>query len=445
MSPGCRCPRTIIFFCLGLCFGLVLHPSSSLMAQIKITSSPNPVGSGARALGMGGAFIAVADDATAASWNPGGLIQLERPELSVVGEGVYRSENNNFKGHPEASGSQTLSQAGLNYLSAVYPFACSGHNMVASINYQHLYDFGRNWNLTYATSQLTQKENYSADGGLYAWGLAYALQIIPELSFGFTLNIWEDGIYPNGWNTETSGAATFLDPRTHKPRDVYQVDYQNRYSFRGFNGNVGLLWNPTDRLSLGAVFKSPFTADLTHRYSALVERISPAPSGSTTQDQTSWTAHEELQMPMSYGFGMAFRLSDHLTVSTDITHTQWQDFILTDSTGKKTSPITDQSPDLSNINGTTQIRVGGEYLFIKPKYTIPVRVGIFYDPAPAQNRVDNYGGFSVGSGIGIGRFIFDVAYVYRFGRGVGASAVPDLNFHQNVNEQNFYTSLIIHF
>ncbi len=30
-------------------------------------SSPNPVGSGARAMGMGGAFIAVADDATAAS------------------------------------------------------------------------------------------------------------------------------------------------------------------------------------------------------------------------------------------------------------------------------------------------------------------------------------------------------------------------------------------
>ena len=53
-------------------------------AQLEINSAPSPVGSGARALGMGGAFIAIADDATAASWNPGGLTQLERPELSLV-------------------------------------------------------------------------------------------------------------------------------------------------------------------------------------------------------------------------------------------------------------------------------------------------------------------------------------------------------------------------
>jgi len=41
-------------------------------------------GFGARAIGMGGAFVAVADDATAVFWNPAGLAQLERPELSMV-------------------------------------------------------------------------------------------------------------------------------------------------------------------------------------------------------------------------------------------------------------------------------------------------------------------------------------------------------------------------
>ena len=33
---------------------------------------------------MGGAFIAVADDGSAASWNPAGIAVLERPEASVV-------------------------------------------------------------------------------------------------------------------------------------------------------------------------------------------------------------------------------------------------------------------------------------------------------------------------------------------------------------------------
>src|SRR5258706_4082464 len=41
-------------------------------------------GSGARAAGMGDAFVAVSDDGTAASWNPAGLAQLRQPELSFV-------------------------------------------------------------------------------------------------------------------------------------------------------------------------------------------------------------------------------------------------------------------------------------------------------------------------------------------------------------------------
>ena len=99
----------------------------------------------------------------------------------------------------------------------------------------------------------------------------------------------------------------------------------------------------------------------------------------------------------------------------------------------------------ANIPSTTQVRIGSEYLFIKPKYTVPVRVGFFYDPAPSPGTVDNYFGVSLGSGISIGRFAFDAAYVYRFGRNVGKSTIPDLNFSQDVNEHSFYTSMIVHF
>src|SRR5215470_1211986 len=40
---------------------------------------------GARSLGMGGAFLGLADDATAAYTNPAGLTQLLEPEISVEG------------------------------------------------------------------------------------------------------------------------------------------------------------------------------------------------------------------------------------------------------------------------------------------------------------------------------------------------------------------------
>ena len=41
------------------------------------------VGLGARALGMGGAFVGVADDATAGFWNPAGLVQIQRRTLGA--------------------------------------------------------------------------------------------------------------------------------------------------------------------------------------------------------------------------------------------------------------------------------------------------------------------------------------------------------------------------
>src|SRR4029434_9968397 len=70
-------PRAL--FAQQLPFGVSLPPS------LNFATSPSPVGSGARAAGKAFAFIAVADDATAASHNPGGLVQLERPEVSIVG------------------------------------------------------------------------------------------------------------------------------------------------------------------------------------------------------------------------------------------------------------------------------------------------------------------------------------------------------------------------
>ena len=78
----------VLLFFLNNCLDAALYQ------DVEFASSPNPVGSGARATGMGGAFIGIADDATSASWNPAGLIQLEKPEISIVG--AYLSNRDIF-------------------------------------------------------------------------------------------------------------------------------------------------------------------------------------------------------------------------------------------------------------------------------------------------------------------------------------------------------------
>ncbi len=54
-----------------------------------IFGQPNSFGIGPRAMGMGGAFTAVADDASAAYWNAAGLAQLSSYEISLSSAPVY--------------------------------------------------------------------------------------------------------------------------------------------------------------------------------------------------------------------------------------------------------------------------------------------------------------------------------------------------------------------
>ena len=78
---------------LAACLIFLLGSQTVLAQQPPPTRGEDPLGipgqqnltlgSGARAFGMGGAFLARADDATAASWNPAGLSYLRAPELSL--------------------------------------------------------------------------------------------------------------------------------------------------------------------------------------------------------------------------------------------------------------------------------------------------------------------------------------------------------------------------
>ena len=54
------------------------------------------MGVGARALGMGSAFTAVADDSTAAFWNPAGLVLLERHEAAFMHANLTLDRKYNF-------------------------------------------------------------------------------------------------------------------------------------------------------------------------------------------------------------------------------------------------------------------------------------------------------------------------------------------------------------
>ena len=90
---------------------------------------------GARSLSLGGAFVGLADDATAAYANPAGLTTLSKTEVSVEGRSWSFDHSFTDRGHylgtPSGIGVDTLpglrmaekrnSAQGLSFLSLVYP------------------------------------------------------------------------------------------------------------------------------------------------------------------------------------------------------------------------------------------------------------------------------------------------------------------------------------
>ena len=453
--------RIIISLILSIAF-FCSTAWGQLTQTVEISSSPNPVGSGARALGMGGAFIGVADDATAASWNPAGLIQLETPEVSIVGAYNHRTEDTTYVAFPEASGPQSVSTYDLNYLSVAYPFSAWKRNMIVSLNFQHLYDFNKTVEYTYSLADtagpplfVTDNIHYDQEGAFKPISPAFAAQITPNLSFGFTLNIWDHRIYDNYWESKyrSQGSGTFagfpftVDTRIDEryEMDGLRFDLGDPFHWHNANFNLGLMWNMTPKFTLGAVFKSPFEARLRRTFNFDSTITFPTNPASNSRNVIEESDTVRLDMPMSFGMGLAARMSDALTLDLDVYWTEWSEYVLHDAQGNEMNPITGKPQPESDIDDTVQVRLGGEYLLIGEKVVIPLRAGVFYDPEPAEGNPDDFWGFSIGSGIAYKNFVYDIAYQYRFGRDVRTTTVGNENSSQDVDQHTIYMSVIYHF
>lgn len=467
----------------SLLAAVLLCAAPRAWGQLEINSSPNVVGSGARALGMGGAFIAIADDATAASWNPGGLTQLERPELSLVYNWKWLEEDFSSSSHPELDGSQSVDFNEINYFSFVYPIrrTIGGRNLVLSINYQRKYDFDRDINVrfrditagTFGTRVgFNSKVDYSQRGGLSAISPAFGFELTDKLSVGLVANIWNQSLLPdNEWKTRTTqrlvariNGSLFGGSWTSLRQEE---DFQN---FEGLNFTIGALYKPNSRWSIGLRYDTKFSADVT--YKQYVRRGTSGGGLGFLRERRP----QEYTFPAALGLGVAYRFpNDKLTLSMDVTRREWDQFEIRDPENRsflmrRRSGVTglpmSQSP---KIDPTYTVRLGMEYVFVddsKPEqHWLPsLRAGIYYDPEPSGGRKDrfwgigtnalsrgdgspdDYWGVALGAGVLIrDRVNIDMAYTYRWGKDVRKDTFGLFGTDADVDQHTLYLSTVIYF
>ncbi len=465
------------------------HVSGQAYQEVHVSGSPNPVGAGARALGMGGAFIGVADDATAASWNPGGLIQLETPEISLVLSYDKLYEKRSFKVNPGASGNYSIDLYDLNYMSMAYPFTFRDLNMIVSLNYQTMYNFNKehNYNYNYQShdtiviapgppmisnlDESGQRQTIETmDGYLKALSPAMAIQVTSGFSLGIAWNFFHPDL-GSKWKKETFdifegvlnevitfGGVPIISNSysiSSQYRGTYDYTFQtssNPFNFDESSYNIGFLWHINSYFTLGGVYKPGYTAKVHFKegYERSQDRVNLADPNDVLHETTTWIVitdeEQEMVMPASYGLGLSCRFSDQFTMDLDIYRTDWQDFLLRQANGWELSMITGRDKALTDTKPTYQVRLGGEYLYLyKYKYAIPFRAGIFYDPEPTEKNPDDFFGFSIGSGIATNKFAFDIAYQYRWGNDVRKVQLGTEEIFQDVKQHTIYASIIYYF
>jgi hypothetical protein len=376
------------------------------------------LGSGARALGMGGAFLARADDATAASWNPAGLSYLRSPEVTLVWGRNTQSIDS------PALGTERDEYAGYSpdLAAAAWPVEIGSALGAVQLSFQRVFSFSGDREREQLIANQERDFFTTGEGGFDVLALGSGLQVTRQLRLGATINRWT-----NGWHQQRQRR---LNPGAR--RLTYDFDYE----LDGWNANFGVIYTPWPQLNVGAVYKTPFTGKVTLAQTR-VDQVGL--EAETTNAATSDDVR--LDVPGAFGLGASWRPISTLTVSADWTRTFWSEGRIKNFFRLDRTPVAgdDQPPPVvyeelpyptlidRDQQDTTQVRLGVEYVVIRGPVRWPLRAGWFTDWQyfrQADGTTPRYTGFTLGTGIILGSAMLDVAWLRESGDYLERAAAP---------------------
>ncbi|MDP2960296.1 MAG: outer membrane protein transport protein [candidate division Zixibacteria bacterium] len=341
----------------------------------------NFLGGGARARAMGGAFFAVSDDPSAASWNPAGLVQLDKYQMGAT---LYfiNPKMDYTTSYTTSSFPNSLKQSKstISFGSVVIPFKLFNRDLVGSVLYNRASDIydKRVYNYLgvytfYEDSWRIWDKTEEVKGGLDVLVLSLGGKAYKDLSFGLGLNIYtgsyeynSDQLIELSWNTAFDTSF------------VYRPLIKGSYS--GVNFTLGTMYKYQD-LRVGAVVKTPFKLKEKDDVQYFIDFIvNGVVNPYSIQSGVIWPVEysQKWEIPLMIGFGVSYQIKG-LTLAGDV---ELRDF----SSSKLIYPkkwVDPNSPDTSmtlDWNSLTQFRVGAEYLLQSKYGTIPLRVGYRSDP-----------------------------------------------------------------
>lgn len=300
----------------------------ALLCVLLLTAAPAALGAGfsitdqgAKAMGMAGAFTAVADDPSAVYHNPGGLAFFERASLAggVVAE---RLNDSQFRGLAPGLGA---GETGEQEIDLLYPAAHAAWvqplrpGMTFALGVHTPYYLSTDW----------RDPDGFPDRTLALTSEIRTLDANPTLAFrlGKKLGLGL-GVVVRATDVSTSRRLQRPDPRRPNadPLDVALVEAETDVE-TGVGWNLGLLHRPTCCVAWGLSYRSG--VDVDYVGSAVLTQIATGDDQFDELIAASLPFGDELALGTSLDFpavaraGVSFRVSPALRLALDVDWTEW--------------------------------------------------------------------------------------------------------------------------
>ena len=411
----------ILFLSLFITTFALIPPS---LAQVEEITIGNTFGIGARAMGMGGAFLGVADDLTALYWNPAGLAQIRKFELhGSLSHSDINSETQ-FTGTRPTNASRSKTRP--NSAGLVYPLDARRGGFAIGLGYNRPQNFdartviqGVDPSDDTTFGGLDVDETSSDRGGIGIWSFGAGIFISENIILGGSIDFWH-GTHIN----ELDSIATDARNVDAELASFAFHDTIDREYF-GVGGRIGLLAYVTENVTLGLTAVAPMDIEVDEIWREETDVTFDDGAQERVPDQGSMLF--DIERPFELSAGIAVKLLQKcLTLAGDVQFTDWT------QTQYSSPPSEDVSQDNFErfYDKTVQIRVGAEYQIKKvDAYT---RVGYLYDPIPFNGKeIESDRNYLT---IGLGKVFdevvkFDIAYI----RGSWEQSVESLATAQTSN------------
>ncbi len=221
--------------------------------------------------------------------------------------------------------------------------------------------------------------NYIGEGGFSKSSFAIAMRPMNSLSIGFSYN-YIFGNLRTKWQTQST-AYDFYSSEVVRSTEARGSSFTIGWIYTGLGSFIDV--KEIEPLSVGAVLTTPTTLSTTRR----------TVYGYSTGPDTSAADKGTLTIPIAYGIGLSYRVSNRFIVASDIYTQEWQNMKLNGTT-------------YNEIRRSVRYAIGAEYLPLQePSITfvnhLSYQVGFAYNKTYYRIQGEPIDEFSFSAGMSI--------------------------------------------